>query len=411
MKSGKKKLLAVIVASVAALALLAVFGVNWWADRESQLEFDRALTAAEAAKQHFDDAEAEASQVALRAAAVLEQGNALHDMTGTLLLSDPAVKETLATQLEALGAADPPAVAQRPAAVDKNPEGRSARDAATRALVEQASQYDAAATTTLESLAPLTEATDQTLAASVALVQSAHEKALTFDVPSLASTDTVSAYQSAVEAMNEPDPSGDLVALMQAYEDTWHKVVVSNEAGVRARGDSAVTPTYLRGVLIVNKTYPLPQDYGDGLTAETQKAFSKMQSAAAKKGLNIYISSGFRSYWSQSSIYNGIASRQGAAVADLDTARPGFSEHQSGLTFDLNSITESFAYTAEGKWVRDNAHKYGFVIRYPEGKSEITGYIWEPWHLRYLGVELATELYTSGQTLEEYLGVTSSYTQ
>ena len=134
-----------------------------------------------------------------------------------------------------------------------------------------------------------------------------------------------------------------------------------------------------------------------------------MAAEAASLGLNLYISSGFRSYWSQESIYNRYVNADGQAAADRYSARPGHSEHQSGLTFDLNSIDESFAYTAEGEWVRDNAHRFGFVIRYPPGKEAITGYIWEPWHLRYLGVAVATELYSTGLTLEEYLGVTSQY--
>ena len=134
-----------------------------------------------------------------------------------------------------------------------------------------------------------------------------------------------------------------------------------------------------------------------------------MKSAAANEGLSIYISSGFRSYSSQVQIYNNFVNSYGQSSADTFSARPGHSEHQSGLCFDLNSIDDSFAYTPESAWVNQNAHKYGFIIRYPKGKDSITGYQYEPWHIRYLGVDLATSVYNSGLCLEEYLGITSSY--
>lgn len=168
--------------------------------------------------------------------------------------------------------------------------------------------------------------------------------------------------------------------------------------------------TYINGVLIVNKTYSLPADYApNGLLAECTTAFNQMKNAAAAKGLSIYISSGYRSYASQKSIYNRYVSRDGRKLADTYSARPGHSEHQTGLSIDLNTITQSFANTAEGKWVAANCHKYGFIIRYPKGKSHITGYCYEPWHLRYVGIETATEIYNSGLCLEEYYGITSEY--
>ena len=168
--------------------------------------------------------------------------------------------------------------------------------------------------------------------------------------------------------------------------------------------------TYIDGVLIVNKTYPLPQSYNPGgLTSETQSAFNEMQKAAAAEGLNLYVSSGFRSYDRQKTIYDNNVNSYGREKTDTFSARPGHSEHQTGLAFDLNTIDDSFADTAEGKWVAENAHLFGFVVRYPKGKEAITGYKYEPWHLRYLGVPLATELYESSLTLEEYFGIDSVY--
>jgi len=179
------------------------------------------------------------------------------------------------------------------------------------------------------------------------------------------------------------------------------------------------------GLLIVNKTYSLPSDYkpvnpsneittercNDCLDKEVTKAFSLMQSDAVSVGLNIYIASGYRSYTYQETLYNNYTMVSGVDGADTYSARPGHSEHQTGLCFDLNSVNDSFAYTNEGKWVNDNAYLYGFIIRYPKEKESITGYQYESWHLRYVGVELARELYNNGDwiTLEEYYGISSSY--
>ena len=103
--------------------------------------------------------------------------------------------------------------------------------------------------------------------------------------------------------------------------------------------------------------------------------------------------------------------QSGQAAADRFSARPGHSEHQTGLAFDLNSITDEFKDTDEGKWVTENCHNYGFIIRYPADKESVTGYMYEPWHIRYLGVETAQAVHDSGLCLEEYLGITSQYAE
>lgn len=170
--------------------------------------------------------------------------------------------------------------------------------------------------------------------------------------------------------------------------------------------------TYIDGVLIANKTYPLPDSYNPGgLLPDCKAAFEIMKKDAAEKGMSIYISSGFRSFSSQKSIYNRYVSRDGKALADTYSARPGHSEHQTGLAIDLNTITQSFGRTKEGKWVAEHCHEYGFILRYPEGKSHITGYCFEPWHLRYVGIETATKIAQSGLCLEEYYGITSFYAE
>ena len=169
--------------------------------------------------------------------------------------------------------------------------------------------------------------------------------------------------------------------------------------------------TYIDGILVVNKTYALPADYNPGVDPEAKSAFDRMQSDAAELGLNIYISSGFRSYDYQAGLYQRYVEQSGQAEADRYSARPGHSEHQTGLAFDLNSITNEFIETDEGKWVTENCHNYGFIIRYPADKESVTGYMYEPWHIRYLGIETAQAVHDSGLCLEEYLGITSKYSE
>lgn len=167
---------------------------------------------------------------------------------------------------------------------------------------------------------------------------------------------------------------------------------------------------YINNILIANKTYALPSTYAPGLLPELNEAFSKLKAAALEDGIELKIISGFRSYNSQYSIYNNYVARDGKAEADTYSARAGHSEHQTGLAIDVNSLMFDFGETKEGKWLQSNAYQYGFIIRYPKGKEHITGYRYEPWHLRYVG-ELSKELYNNGDwiTLEEYLGITSKY--
>ena len=167
---------------------------------------------------------------------------------------------------------------------------------------------------------------------------------------------------------------------------------------------------YVDGILIANKSYPLPADYNPGkILIEADIAFKEMQSAAAKDGITLTIVSGFRSYTRQQTLYNNYVARDGKEAADRYSARPGYSEHQSGLAMDLNSVDDSFAYTKEAKWIAENCARFGFIVRYPEGKEAITGYIYEPWHVRYLGVDLAESITASGLTFEEYFCITSVY--
>ena len=167
--------------------------------------------------------------------------------------------------------------------------------------------------------------------------------------------------------------------------------------------------TYINGILIANKSYPLPSDYNPGTDPTAKAALDTMIAAAAQENISLWSRSGFRSYDTQKILYNSYARRDGAVAADRYSARPGYSEHQTGLAFDLNSLSQSFAETAEGKWLAAHCTEYGFIIRYPKDKEDVTGYMYEPWHVRYLGIDTAKAVADSGLTLEEYLGITSAY--
>ena len=163
--------------------------------------------------------------------------------------------------------------------------------------------------------------------------------------------------------------------------------------------------TYVDGIIVVNKTYSLPKDYDPKVNKDALKALKLMQADAKALGLDLSLISGYRSYNTQKKLYNKYVKKDGEEVANTYSAKPGRSEHQTGLAFDIGSVDRSFANTSEAKWIEENAHLYGFIVRYPDNKTDITGYIYEPWHVRYLGEETAKKVWESGLTLEEYLGL------
>lgn len=147
---------------------------------------------------------------------------------------------------------------------------------------------------------------------------------------------------------------------------------------------------------------PAYTTWGGYLTEDTWKAFKEMADVAYSEGIDLYSVSPYRSYTTQERLYEGYASSDGYELADTYSARPGFSEHQTGLALDINLVDESFANTKEAKWLNTNAYKYGFILRYPKGKEYITGYQYEPWHFRYVGIDAAKYIYEHDITYEEY---------
>ena len=227
-------------------------------------------------------------------------------------------------------------------------------------------------------------------------------------------TTAVQPSSAAPSGTSEPSSSGaESTTIDSELASTVFDPAEPRVVGVTTKGYQIVEEnglTYINGVLIVNKTYTVPEDYAPGdLTPECRQAFNALVAAAAADGIEIFLLSGYRSYELQTSLYNRYVAKDGQAAADTYSARPGHSEHQTGLAADVNSLSYSFADTAEGQWLAANAHKYGFIIRYSKDKQSVTGYAYEPWHIRYLGVGMATAVYESGLCLEEYFGITSVY--
>lgn len=171
-------------------------------------------------------------------------------------------------------------------------------------------------------------------------------------------------------------------------------------------------PTVINGILLVNKQNPLPEDYAPGEQKKVKDAFEAMRQDALAQGIDLIAFSTYRNFEYQKQLYEGYVAKDGVEEADRYSARPGFSEHQTGLAFDIGVAgqeqhwaSQSFGDTEGGKWLAVNAHRYGFILRYPENSEHITGYMHESWHFRYVGTEIATAIYEQGITLEEYLGV------
>lgn len=146
--------------------------------------------------------------------------------------------------------------------------------------------------------------------------------------------------------------------------------------------------------------------YSAKLVKVAYENFVKMADDASKEGLTLKITTGYRDYSFQSTLYNNYVATDGVKNADTYSARPGYSEHQLGYSADLtnkdNASFDEFEYTDEYKWLQKNAYKYGFIMRYPKDKEYLTGYIFEAWHYRYVGVEIATYIYENDITYEEY---------
>ncbi|QJA00528.1 M15 family metallopeptidase [Leifsonia sp. PS1209] len=206
--------------------------------------------------------------------------------------------------------------------------------------------------------------------------------------PTVTPTPTAVGFDKAAQSVDDP-------------ASTW--VVANKQRGLKP-------PEYVPGDLVYpDVTYvnrqPMRQEVATALVA-------MFAAGKAEAGLEFSVQSAYRSYESQVRVYNDDVARNGQAYADTDTARPGHSEHQTGLAVDISavqakcSLAACFAQTPQGEWLAANAWRFGFLLRYPADKVPVTGFTFEPWHFRYIGAPLAAQLHATGvTTLEEFFGV------
>lgn len=174
--------------------------------------------------------------------------------------------------------------------------------------------------------------------------------------------------------------------------------------------ENHLDPSYKAEDLEPIKYYAADRNkYTRFMRAEAAEAFHRLVETAAEEGIDIVMTTAYRSYEFQQILWDNYVAQKGEEEANKTSARPGESEHQTGLAVDLSTSeidyrnSSDFADTAAGRWVAENAHKFGFILRFPEDKTDITGYSYEPWHIRYVGLTAAADIYEENLTLEEYL--------
>lgn len=200
-----------------------------------------------------------------------------------------------------------------------------------------------------------------------------------------------------------------------SFDKTQHSLDGPTSPWVVVNKKRPLSPIDYAPAGLITPNVPLKYDEGNDeskLSLETAQALEEMFEAAKSDGVELIFVSGYRSYSYQEHLFNYFVGLQGEEVALQQSAKPGHSEHQTGWAADVGALNREceieicFGDTAEGKWVAEHAHEFGFVIRYPQGATNITGFDYEPWHLRYVGKDLAAELKRTGiQTLEEFFGL------
>lgn len=190
--------------------------------------------------------------------------------------------------------------------------------------------------------------------------------------------------------------------LFAIHDPDWELLLVNREA--------RIAHDYVPPELVLPEVPAAPgKAEAVYLRPNAARALERLFAGASAEGHTLYAVSGYRSYALQKSIFTRKVEAVGEKAAMRTVAPPGASEHQLGLAMDINGestlsrgLSEVFGESVEGQWVNENAHLYGFIVRYQQGKTDITGYAWEPWHLRYVGEEAAAEVYALGITFEEY---------
>ena len=216
---------------------------------------------------------------------------------------------------------------------------------------------------------------------------------------------TLAACSQEKPATLETQTSTEEKTVQEGTAGSKSQVASQKKAEVVDKGDHYSIQGKYDEIVVANKHYPMSKDYNPGENPTAKAELLKLIAAMQQAGFPISDNySGFRSYETQTQLYQDYVNKDGKAEADRYSARPGYSEHQTGLAFDLigtngDLVTEEKA----AQWLLDHAADYGFVVRYLKGKEKETGYMAEEWHLRYVGKE-AKEIAASGLSLEEYYG-------
>ena len=204
-------------------------------------------------------------------------------------------------------------------------------------------------------------------------------------------------------------PQGEEVKIIKKDND-WYKLEYNDLIGYSSSEYLEDPPTIINGVLLVNRDHGVPANYYKDIDPEAKEQLDKMLKAAKdEENLDLITHSDHRTHNDQKILFENYAKRDGYDAAYMYSAQPGQSEHETGLAFDICDserkyyLKESFGESEEGIWLKENANRFGFILRYPKDKTDITEFIYEPWHFRYIGIDHATEIYEKGITLEEYL--------
>lgn len=198
------------------------------------------------------------------------------------------------------------------------------------------------------------------------------------------------------------------------FDKTKHSLADPTSVWVVVNKKRALPSNYVPAQL-VTPNIPLTGAAGSDnmrVSSVINSPLEQLVAGGKQAGYSLVLVSGYRSYATQTSVYNGYVNSDGQAIAETYSARPGHSEHQTGLAIDLGradskcQLDECLGNLPEGQWLAAHAYEYGFIIRYPKGKEQITGYSYEPWHIRYVGAELSNELRAKGiETIEEFFGL------
>lgn len=381
------------------------------AERDARAELTAAVTRIETASTELTDA------IAATDAGLALSGAGLDEAARPPLQT---ARDDAAAVLEAdgLNGADGADELYGDVTVRPDGDGDRARAEAHRA---QARLLADDATAAGEQATRLEEASDQlTTAMGDYLTATAAAGAAVLAERADASDETRSALQTQLDALPDTEPAAFADALT-AYRAAVDAVIGSSAAARTPGGSGIRVPDPSSLTAVVNKRRSLAADYvppglvtPSGIPGATQvrreliEPLEQMRAAMAAEGITLRMSSAYRSYARQQTIYNGFVAREGVAGADTHSARPGNSEHQTGLAVDLDdgtgcNLSACFGSRPGGIWLAENAWKYGFILRYGDGWHPIVGYTYEPWHYRYVGVEVSTDMHERGiLTLEEY---------